>query len=1807
MKTLSSTTRNVRAAKKICRNKDTIHTLLDALNTKPKFTKMVEYSLECLKNLAVDEVSVEEMVDEGTLEVLLNVMKLNPYNEKIQQMVNKTLSAFALNDRLAAMIAERMGSAGLVFSMKKHVEPETLQSTCSAVAKLCKSDAAVDMFVKGGVIGGLRHVVHSQEENVDVLVSAAICLDRICDNPLYVIDVMEIGVIQDMLASLKHFPENAALVGNVLSLSAKIAATSPEFLEQLKKWGAVDIMVAALEMHSEDEKLNKLGARALKYLAGEADMNSTFAVAVGNTQETANALSKMASLLLVDENVDYLLSNQGIAWLIAALQAALPEHSDISSKILVSGCRALMRLANDENKIYSIMQSGGVKLLVAILEGHLGDENVVVSALNALARMITRKENAIYIVKSGGIRAAVAALAAHPDSERVAKACLELFSKVAAHEDCVPALVEAGVISSLLNVLKSHPKNPQLAAAVISSLGRMAISAEYVATMADGGVLPQIGSLLTEHKDTLDVAKPAILLLESCALLPKNIEVIRVAGAMDAILGAMEAHPLDADLQAIGSRTLAMIAGEQQLVQAVNYVSTLSEQYLKNPNSLASIIDKLCGATKLVGNLAMIDSNLAALQKGGAVRALVQAFEASSKMPVSVQRSALLAQSTQALQRLAKDPATAALIVSSGGLKALLGQSLKEPENDELATYVSGLAMLCATNSSNLSKMLADGTVESLIALARAHPLNEAVLAAVTRALGLLASTSEETARKVCMAGGAEIVIESILANLLDREALLNAIAVLNELAVDEECIQRFLDAFALDAILEAMRAHPADPEMQSACMQTLCKLLINEQVGRDIGTKNGIPLCIKAMREHFAMEPLCEIDMILLDSLASIQENVARLLDPELATVELVKWIGASYMPNLSLQDALVRLLASLVPVVEPEPVQPEYIPAASSSSNEEFSMGDEGGQFDEAKCSVILTKFTSAGLDKGEALRMLNGLFSQLQDPKNAELMMGKDGLQTLADLMSKYKDDEDLFYATSSAFLAMTEHGGDRILDILESPQMLQALCSCMNAHEVYVQSMTLADLTKAIAAAARMKLKPNLVMEMLKNKPLDSLMKIMTQSDDPLLLAQAARLLSKLSNNGDAALLLSKLANLRELIQALRRNMRNEEFLKYGVYLLGNLALNEDLNSQIGIEGGIQVILQIMDTYPLNLGLIENCCFALVELSFGNEVNVSFIVACKGVQLLLNAMHQHPKSSDMLDHAVTVLCNLSQNSHNNKDLILRLDGAQAIVDTVLNNFQALEFLQTSFRTLGNLAYDAKSVTSIIKAGGVQGLVAGMTVHNEDEEIVGIAIRVLSNLAQDATADNMAIMAQEGAVQAIVEAAANYTDKLDIEIAALGCLCNLGRQITNAAMIIKQGGTEATIQAMTALDFDPTLMAAAFRLLNILAHSPPLELVKMHEAGVTSALVSGLKKQSTNRPVLAHAMSAFALLSFNTENADRMGGLGVLQVILKLVQDNINTPSILQDCFPALSSLARSEGNAVSMSELAMNSLSKCIMNPAADGRFLNVCFAFLANLCVHSQATEGVMRTSLVVNIFTVLARFNGVPDVLIRGLKSLENMCFSTPEVKDHLRASGVVEGCNKISADNASLDDVRRQCKAVLDSLNREDFHLDIGTLKSIKMKDMEIKSAKQIFGDTTQKVETVTELPEHIRNLLLAGALIIKHSNTAAPRQRHVYITPDLKFLVWKDPKKPLHPDNKMKVFRIRTIERGRCTPQLERKSFGKFLAKEECAWAILGRDRTVDLESLTEADREKWIEALEMLVAYRKELKRVATQFHL
>lgn len=69
------------------KNKAAIHELLLSIRTQRKFSRMVEYSIECLKKLAVDETAADELVTEGVVNELAEAVALHPNNEKLQKAV----------------------------------------------------------------------------------------------------------------------------------------------------------------------------------------------------------------------------------------------------------------------------------------------------------------------------------------------------------------------------------------------------------------------------------------------------------------------------------------------------------------------------------------------------------------------------------------------------------------------------------------------------------------------------------------------------------------------------------------------------------------------------------------------------------------------------------------------------------------------------------------------------------------------------------------------------------------------------------------------------------------------------------------------------------------------------------------------------------------------------------------------------------------------------------------------------------------------------------------------------------------------------------------------------------------------------------------------------------------------------------------------------------------------------------------------------------------------------------------------------------------------------------------------------------------------------------------------------------------------------------------------------------------------------------------------------------------------------------------------------------------------------------------
>jgi len=263
-----------------------------------------------------------------------------------------------------------------------------------------------------------------------------------------------------------------------------------------------------------------------------------------------------------------------------------------------------------------------------------------------------------------------------------------------------------------------------------------------------------------------------------------------------------------------------------------------------------------------------------------------------------------------------------------------------------------------------------------------------------------------------------------------------------------------------------------------------------------------------------------------------------------------------------------------------------------------------------------------------------------------------------------------------------------------------------------------------------------------------------------------------------------------------------------------------------------------------------------------------------------------------------------------------------------------------------------------------------------------------------------------------------------------------------------------------------------------------------------------------------------------------------------------------------------------------------------------------FSFLANVCAHPAAGEAAPKTGIVPVVLEIMKRiYSTDPNLLLRLLKALENIALSTQSVKDHMKTSDVIPAINEVSTHySVTREDIVKQCKAVITAINRTNLDLQpvglVSLTKGIK------KTAKDIFGDNKNNN---VELSKEHKHLLLAGAVLKMHTKSGDPQPRHVFVSADLKYLCWKDAKEKKAEDNcRLQVFKIKTIERGRCTDDLKRKkTFGGYYAKEEVIFGVFARGKILSFETNTEVEREKWHAAITALVQYLIQQKLANTKF--
>jgi len=152
-------------------------------------------------------------------------------------------------------------------------------------------------------------------------------------------------------------------------------------------------------------------------------------------------------------------------------------------------------------------------------------------------------------------------------------------------------------------------------------------------------------------------------------------------------------------------------------------------------------------------------------------------------------------------------------------------------------------------------------------------------------------------------------------------------------------------------------------------------------------------------------------------------------------------------------------------------------------------------------------------------------------------------------------------------------------------------------------------------------------------------------------------------------------------------------------------------------------------------------------------------------------------------------------------------------------------------------------------------------------------------------------------------------------------------------------------------------------------------------------------------------------------------------------------------------------------------------------------------------------------------------------------------------------------------------------------------------SLNMAVLKHGERKDDKTPIPSGEFKRASALELNEEQKKLLVTGAMFNRHMADGDPKQRQLSVSEDLKVVVVKDPAGKDETIS-LPLNKIRSVDKGLCTKELNRKKGAQPVSKADCSFAIheSGREFNVSLEAKSSADRDQWVTALSILLKSKK-----------
>lgn len=646
-----------------------------------------------------------------------------------------------------------------------------------------------------------------------------------------------------------------------------------------------------------------------------------------------------------------------------------------------------------------------------------------------------------------------------------------------------------------------------------------------------------------------------------------------------------------------------------------------------------------------------------------------------------------------------------------------------------------------------------------------------------------------------------------------------------------------------------------------------------------------------------------------------------------------------------------------------------------------------------------------------------------------------------------------------------------------------------------------------------------------------------------------------------------------------------------------------------NNLIHANNSVPLLISAMFNNPDNLSLCTNVSKLIENLALSGKNSIDYLKrdGVNTVDALLLAAEQHPYDDNLIN-AITGALKLLTGAN---DMSLCL--------SVLHGNMALDGkCAAAMSKLAGLLLAPDNVDYLFKNKGVEWLIAILAAANVSKDPNAPKILVSGCLALKRCAIDpnkiYEIIRCKG-VPVLISIINDHIDDPAIVAAALGALSKLiGDNKDNAKYLISKGTIPTVLRSIKEHPLNPQVIRPGLDLLNQLAGFNEEDFNSPIRGGGGMALLTKIIEdyQDSNKPIATLALNTLGLLA-NDDNKvrDLVGDTGFIKNLMKILTNNdddldlakaaalaLDRMAQLPDVIPRLLALGAVPGAQACLTNFDDEELHNIISNGLLPK---------LMNSLKNTQQEEENKRLALLRKQQEEEEKRKALEEKLALEAEMMAalNAMKLQEEEDDRLRRE------RERKEREWKEEERQRKAKEEEERLKAEAAAKEAAKLKTLQLAQLAIqekkqivmtKSAKRIFADDDAK-KMLAELSDATKNFLQAGQLLMKHSKTAAPRQRHLYLSPDLTHLNWKDPKGDLKLKNRMKVFKLFLVVKGCTTPQLMRKTLmGKPMAREELSFSIHGSDldseqeRTVDFEAATERDRDRWFSAIEELIEWAK-----------